>query len=225
MHKPYILIASATQLEMAFLLKKSKTIDGVETIETPKAIFHLLVSGIGSAITSFSLAKAFGRFKYQRAIQLGIAGSFDPKFPIGSLVKVGRDVFADLYFDNNGQPLYLHQAGFENFNRFPFQKSMLIPDLSLFNQIDLPTVNAITVNTTTGTDSKRKFWLHQMQCDIETMEGAAFYYVSMMENVPRVQIRAISNMVGARDTQKWKTDEAISNLEKLFSTILFGSEV
>lgn len=219
MPKPYILIAAPTHREMEFLFEKSQTTNGIASIETPDAIFHLLVSGIGSALTAFSLAKALQHRSYNMAFQLGIAGSFDEKHPIGSLVKVGSDVFADLYLDDNGKPLYLHDAGFESFNRFPFQKSVLNPDLSLFEHIELPTVNSITVNTATGTDEKRKFWQQQMQCDIETMEGAAFYYACLMEKVPCVQIRAISNMVGARDTSSWKIDEAIRNLGIYFLSL------
>ena len=44
------------------------------------------------------------------------------------------------------------------------------------------------------------------------MEGAALHYVCLHQNIPFIQLRAISNYVGERDKTKWKIDLAISNL-------------
>ena len=46
------------------------------------------------------------------------------------------------------------------------------------------------------------------------MEGAAFHYVCLQENIPFVQLRAISNFVGERDKSKWLMKEAIENLNR-----------
>jgi len=48
--------------------------------------------------------------------------------------------------------------------------------------------------------------------DIETMEGAAFFYVCAMERVPCLQLRAISNRVERRNRGAWKIDLALANL-------------
>jgi futalosine hydrolase len=52
------------------------------------------------------------------------------------------------------------------------------------------------------------------------MEGAAFHYVCMHMNVPFLQVRSISNMVGERDKSKWKMKDAISNLNDELSKII-----
>ena len=44
------------------------------------------------------------------------------------------------------------------------------------------------------------------------MEGAALHYVCLMEKVPFLQIRAISNMTGDRDKSRWKLREALKSL-------------
>lgn len=44
------------------------------------------------------------------------------------------------------------------------------------------------------------------------MEGAALHYTCLLENIPFMQVRAISNYVGERDKSKWKMKEAIRNL-------------
>ena len=55
--------------------------------------------------------------------------------------------------------------------------------------------------------------------DIESMEGAAFHYVALLEEVPFIQVRSISNVVGERDKKNWKMDEAISALNKALDTL------
>jgi futalosine hydrolase len=51
--------------------------------------------------------------------------------------------------------------------------------------------------------------------DIESMEGAALHYVALLENIPFLQIRSLSNFAGERDKSKWEMNKAISclNLE------------
>ena len=44
------------------------------------------------------------------------------------------------------------------------------------------------------------------------MEGAAFFYVCLCENIPFLQIRAISNYVEQRNEKNWNIPLAIKNL-------------
>ena len=44
------------------------------------------------------------------------------------------------------------------------------------------------------------------------MEGAALHYVGLMEKIPFIQLRAVSNYTGERNKKKWKMKEAIVNL-------------
>ena len=46
----------------------------------------------------------------------------------------------------------------------------------------------------------------------ESMEGAALHYVCLMENIPFVQIRSISNYIGERNKKKWNMMDSINNL-------------
>jgi futalosine hydrolase len=45
------------------------------------------------------------------------------------------------------------------------------------------------------------------------MEGAAFFYVCLMEKVPFIELRAVSNEVGERDKSQWDIRVAFSVLE------------
>ena len=57
--------------------------------------------------------------------------------------------------------------------------------------------------------------------DIETMEGATFFYICTRENIPFLALRSISNMVGLRNKDNWDIRLALDNLsEKLREVIL-----
>ena len=55
---------------------------------------------------------------------------------------------------------------------------------------------------------------------MESMEGASLHYICLMENIPFLQLRAISNIAGERNKKKWKMDEAIINLNKELVRVL-----
>ena len=46
------------------------------------------------------------------------------------------------------------------------------------------------------------------------MEGAAFHFVCLQQNIPFLQLRSISNKVGERNKTKWNLIEAIVNLNR-----------
>ena len=56
--------------------------------------------------------------------------------------------------------------------------------------------------------------------DIESMEGAALHYVCLLQKVPFLQLRSISNKVGVRDKTKWKIKTAIDNLTMELNALL-----
>ena len=51
---------------------------------------------------------------------------------------------------------------------------------------------------------------------IESMEGAAFFFVCRQFNLPCLQLRSVSNNVGERDKSKWKMQDALQNLSEYF---------
>ena len=53
---------------------------------------------------------------------------------------------------------------------------------------------------------------NKWNADIESMEGAALHYVCGQLNIPYLQIRSISNVVGERDKTKWQFKKAIDHL-------------
>jgi futalosine hydrolase len=56
--------------------------------------------------------------------------------------------------------------------------------------------------------------------ETESMEGAAFFYACFSEDIPCVQLRAISNYVDQTDEDRWSIPLAIENLNKVVMQIL-----
>ena len=210
MQKKNILISAPTINEISFLTNKAKFCNDFYIIETSNTSFYMLVSGISSAITSFSLGKIFQKKKFDEAYQFGIAGSFNEKLAIGETVKIYSDTFADISFSNKKTPI--SKSNFEDFKNQPFSNGMLMPKTTFFENIKLPKASAITVNSVTTTKTQKEKWLKLYNPDIETMEGAAFYYCCMKENIPCVQIRTISNFVSDKK-KDWEPKKAIDSLK------------
>ena len=108
-------------------------------------------------------------------------------------------------------------------DEFPFTNSKLDNhfkySLSKLNE-DLQSVSAITVNTTHGNKASIDLYKNKFNADLETMEGAAVFYVCFHEKVDCIQIRSISNYVQERDKANWNIPLAIKNLnDKLFEII------
>jgi futalosine hydrolase len=55
---------------------------------------------------------------------------------------------------------------------------------------------------------------------VESMEGAAFMFACEIEDIPYVQIRAISNYVEKRNKEGWNIPLAIENLNRKIMEII-----
>ncbi len=80
----------------------------------------------------------------------------------------------------------------------PYKGGLLYTDIKYKNKMKglLKPVRAITVNTATGSEITKEKLLKKFNPDIETMEGATFFYICSRENIPFLAVRAISNKVG-----------------------------
>jgi futalosine hydrolase len=85
--------------------------------------------------------------------------------------------------------------------------------------VDLPKVAGITVQTVSGRKETNKERFRIFSPEVESMEGAAFFYVCLMEGIPFIEIRAISNYVGERDKSKWEIPFALKNLSEVCKDI------
>ena len=186
-----------------------------------------LITGVGSISTAWAIKQWLSmNEKPDLAINGGIAGSFRDEYGTGDVVMPVTDRFADAGIEDGNNFLTLAEAGLAGTNEFPFRNGSLNADKKYFdimNSLVRP-VNAITVNTATGTETTRNKLVQKFNPDIETMEGATFFYICSRENIPFMALRAISNMVGPRDKSKWKILLALDNLSYKLNEIILKLE-
>lgn len=167
---------------------------------------RLLVTGVGMVATAYALGKELAASDYDLAINAGIAGSFDPSLKIGQTVLVNEDHFAELGAENGETFLAIDEMGFGEGKISPLPAAV---DAKNFQQ-----VKSITVNTVHGNTKSIKSIIARLSPQIESMEGAAFFYACKEANLPSVQLRSISNVVEQRNTANWNIGLAIQNLNE-----------
>ena len=84
----------------------------------------------------------------------------------------------------------------------------------------LASVRGLTVNKVHGTAESIKKIIEKYQPDVESMEGAAFFFACLQAKVPFMEIRAISNFVEPRNKENWNIPLAIDNLNKVVGELL-----
>ncbi|MGE0089910.1 MAG: futalosine hydrolase [Bacteroidales bacterium] len=225
-----ILIVSATEKEIIPLINSlaaNSPTNEANRYVYKSLIIDILITGIGSVFTTFNLIQKISKNNYDLVINAGIAGSFSSFLKIGDVVYVHSDQFADLGIEDENSLYTIFDKGFISANAFPFQNGLLINPIKLNNSLiaGLKQVDAITVNTTHGRKESIEFFKHKYDPDIETMEGAAVFYVCLQQHVRFLQIRAISNYVRLRKKAEWDIPLAIENLNKKLFELLVVLEI
>lgn len=199
------LLIAATEFEIAPTIKALKR----------NADWKVIITGIGGVATAYSMMKAIEKYKPDVLLQAGIGGSFNKQFDLGDVVCVGSECFGDLGVVENKKRRSLFDMNFLSVDEKPFINGRLVnPHRKMLNVLSLPIADAVSVNEITTTNSDIEYYRSELRISIESMEGAAFHYVALMEQIPFLQIRSISNEVGMRDKEKWRMESAITNLNE-----------
>ena|SRR5947207_2888370 len=179
----------------------------------------ILITGIGLTAATYHLLKQINLKRPDLVIQAGVAGCFDKKIPLGTVVIIKKEAIAD-------QSVVVPTAiGIKKLrtlfdlrliphDQFPFRNGWLENDHDILKKSKLKKVNAISVNEITTTRQRVKFYRDSFKPVTESMEGAALHYTCLMENVPFIQLRSISNYIAERDKKKWDMKKSIINLNK-----------
>ena len=174
-----------------------------------------IVTGVGLLNTAYTLTKFFSNRKPDIAIQAGIAGTMHPFFPPGIVTTVKEEIIGDMGVEENGKLQDIFDLNLAEADMFPFSQKMLInPHQQILNKTHLLQVKAVSVNEITTSSNRVHQLIEKYGPVLESMEGAAFHYVCLREDIPFIQLRAVSNLIGERDKTKWCMNEAIGNLNR-----------
>ena len=174
----------------------------------------VLITGIGLTATTYSLMRQLRLNKPDLVIQAGVGGCFDTSIPLGQVVVVKQEAIADQSVIELNQLKTLFDLKLVPQDQFPFKKGWLINNNEVLKKTSLRKVKGISVNEITTSKQKVKFYNETFNPVVESMEGAALHYVCLMEKIPFIQLRAISNYITERNKKKWNMKESITNLNK-----------
>lgn len=194
-----ILLLAATQQEISPFIGANTGTD-------------VLISGVGLPSAMYHLQKRMQQIDYDLIIQAGIAGSFNRGIELGQTLWVKQDSFGDLGTEENENFLPFFDSGLADKNEFPFINGWLLNESEVTRNLKINAAKAVTVNKVTDSKLQEQQIIKHFDPDLESMEGAALHYVCLQENIPFLQLRAVSNYVRERDKVKWKMKEAIQNL-------------
>lgn len=174
----------------------------------------VLTTGVGMVATAAWCSRTFAAEHYDLALNFGLCGSFDASLAPSSVVHVTADRIAELGAEDGDDFLTIHQLQLLAEDEFPFDGGLLMnanpPPLAPLRT--LRSVTGITVNTVHGNERTIADVRGRYAADVESMEGAAFMYASLIAGVPFAQVRAVSNLVERRNRGAWKLDTAIRAL-------------
>jgi futalosine hydrolase len=174
--------------------------------------WDVIVTGVGMVATVFNLTNALHKNTYSQIINVGLAGAINRDLSLGHVVNVVSDEFAFWGSENRGAFLSVFDLNLQSENEKPFQNKIITPEQTNFSLDLIQKVNGLTVQTVTGSATSFDLLLKTYKADVESMEGAAVFYVANQFDIPAVQIRAISNYVEPRNRDNWKIEEALDAL-------------
>lgn len=208
------LIVAATNAELRPLLEEWDYTSVNGNLYTSQfleiAVPDILVSGPGLINTVYHLGKILSGKKYDLIINVGIAGSFNRNISVGEVVNILTDCFSELGAEDDDHFLSIFEMGLLNKDDFPFRNGLLHANIS--PSIELKKMKGISVNTVHGKAANINKIINRLNPDVESMEGAAVFFVALMEGLSCMQFRAISNYVEKRNREAWNIPLAIENL-------------
>lgn len=211
-----ILITVATEGEVKPLLTKLEVSD--REFEFNGHNIQILISGVGMVSTIYHLTSILSSdTAFDLILNIGVAGSFTKELELGTVAQVISDQIIELGAEDGLHFIPAIDLGF-----IDKEEAILHNNCGIRNEVidRLVTVNGITVNTVHGEEGSIAKIKTRSNAQVESMEGAAFFYVCKKENQACAQIRAISNYIETRDKDQWEMEKAIQNLSTVTLDIL-----
>ena len=204
-----ILLIAATAKELSPFLESMRS----NPKQLSKRDIDILITGIGLTASTYQLSRQLNLKKYDVVIQAGVAGSFDLTLPLGSVVVVKKDSIADQSVVELKKLKTIFDLKLVPQDQHPYKNGWLKnPDTDLMKLTGLRPVKGISVNQISTSKKMIDFYKDRFDPVTESMEGAALHYVCLMEKIPFVQLRSISNYIGERNKKNWNMKESIHNL-------------
>lgn len=175
-----------------------------------------LVTGVGMLSTVYTLTKKLQSEQYDVVINVGVGGILDQNLRLGEVYRVTQDEVFQFGAEDRNRFIPIEELGF---GRSVFSERL--PNIFEDHGITIKTAQGITVNAVHGSEDSIRY-LRQNYPDnlVESMEGAAVFFVAGREQLPVLQFRSISNYIEPRNRETWEMGLAIRNLHAFLRDFL-----
>jgi futalosine hydrolase len=181
----------------------------------------LLITGVGLMASTYSITKQVLQKKPSLIIQAGISGCIDEDLHLGEVVVVKDEAIGDMGVMENKSFKTIFDLNLMTKDDEPWKGGKLVNTHNNLLLISgLKQVHAVSVHEITTHPKRISYYKENLQAQIEHMEGAALHYIAIIEEIPFLQIRSVSNFASVRDKSKWKLDESITNLNNELQRII-----
>jgi futalosine hydrolase len=209
-----LLLGAATEAEI------KPTLQFIEQHSLQKNI-SVVITGVGLLAATYHLTRAIFLNKPKLILQAGVAGCFDKKFPLGSVIVVENECMGDSGVEEAGKFVSLFDLKLIEENTKPWSGRRLRNHYTqLLQQTGLPVADGVTVNEISTHEARIDYYKNTLGATVETLEGAAVHYAGLSLNIPFLQLRSLSNFAGERNKEKWTLDVAIINLNTELQSLL-----
>lgn len=178
----------------------------------PRAGVETLVTGIGPVDAAARVARALHAKHYDVVVNAGIAGAMAGVANVGDGVVVGEELY-ELKLETNA-PISLPPGNLIA-DRVPADAQLI----EAVTALGFPLLRGITVSHVTATDGTAER-LRALGAEVETMEGFAVLRAAQLANVPSLEVRGISNIVGDRARSGWDFNAGIGGLRRVLNATL-----
>ncbi len=210
------LVVAATVIEITSFLEYYRAKKGLPA----NVNIDVLITGIGLTATTYSVTRQLQIKRPDIIIQAGVGGCFDTTIPLGSVFAIKQEAIADQSVIELDKLKTLFDLKLVPQNQHPFSNGWLVNKSELLKKSKLQKVKGVSVNEITTSKQKVKFYKKAFDPVVESMEGAALHYVCLMEKIPFLQLRSVSNYIAERNKKNWDMKASIINLNNELTSLL-----
>lgn len=196
-----LLVCVSTELEGALLRRR---FDGSANVA-------LVRTGVGPVNAAHAVTLFVARERPAAIVACGVGGAYPGAgLDLLDVVCAETECYGDLGATSPAGFLDMEALG------FPVVEAA-VPLYNVLPMQIFPTdrrVRFVTMTSCTGTDAAAGETAARTRGAVESMEGAAIAHVAHLHAIPVGEVRAISNIVGNRDTSAWRLADAATKAQE-----------
>jgi futalosine hydrolase len=171
-------------------------------------------SGVGPVEAAIRTAQLLASGTYRCVVNAGIAGAFRGRASLGEGVIVAEERLADFGLEGGGRLTLPDGARL-------IDRAFAADDmLAAVDKLPYRTVSGLSVVNVTTTGETALRLSAKYDADVESMEGFAVLRACERAGVAGIEVRGISNYVGARERAEWDFGTGVSACRKALEAVV-----